>query len=119
MTQPTLEAAQAKIDGLARQCFSESDYELFCAVLLQLDKYRALADSNRESMYNQDKEFAEHMKIQQTEIDSLTESVAYWQKQATLLFVENKRLTEQSGKGAVHGGGDPNGVISKSGQDGL
>lgn len=113
MTQPTLEAAQAKIDGLARRYFSESDYELFCAVLLQLDKYRALAVSNRECMYNQDKEFAEHMKIQQTEIDSLTESVAYWQKQATLLFVENKRLTEQSGKGAEHGGGNTNGAVSE------
>lgn len=112
MTQLTLEAAQSKIDGLARECFRESDYELFCAVLLQLDKFRALADSNREALYNQDKEFAEHMKIQQTEIDSLTESVAYWQKQATLLFVENRRLTEQSGKGAEHGGGNSNENVS-------
>ncbi|WP_339241376.1 hypothetical protein MKX40_10555 [Paenibacillus sp. FSL R5-0517] len=116
MTQPTLEAAQAKIDGLAKKYFDESDYELFCAVLLQLEKYKALADSNREAMYSQDKEFIRHAEIQQEEIESLRRSVEYWQKRCTLLFVENDRLVNESGEGAEHGGGDhPNGVISKSG----
>ncbi|WP_128102802.1 hypothetical protein [Paenibacillus sp. DCT19] len=116
MTAPTLEAAQAKLDSLARELFSESDYELFCAVLLQLDKFKVLADSNREALYSQDKEFSDHAEIQRVEILSLTGSVAYWQKEATLLYVENKRLKERLGEGAEHGGGDhPNGVISKSG----
>ncbi|WJH28433.1 hypothetical protein N6H13_25920 [Paenibacillus sp. CC-CFT742] len=110
MTQPTLEAAQAKIDGLAMGYFSESDYELFCAVLLQLDKYRALADSNREALYKQDKEFVEHLEILQSEIESLSRTVAYWQKEATLLYVENKVL---KGEGIHHGGGNTNGAVSE------
>lgn len=112
MTQPTLEAAQAKIDGLARQYFSESDYELFCAILLQLDKYRALADSNREALYTQDKEFSKHMEIQQEKVESLNRDITYWQHKCTVLYVENDRLRNQSGKGAEHGG-DTNGIISK------
>ncbi|QLG39381.1 hypothetical protein HW560_15640 [Paenibacillus sp. E222] len=113
MTQPTLEAAQAKIDGLAREYFSDSDYELFCAVLLQLDKYKALADSNREAMFIQDKEFSQHAEIQQAEIDSLRRSVDYWQRKCTLLFVENDRLVKESEEGAEHGGGNTNGAVSK------
>ncbi|MET3831011.1 hypothetical protein ABIC86_002477 [Paenibacillus sp. DS2363] len=116
MTEPTLESAQAKIESLAREHFSESDYELFCAVLLQLDKYKALADSNREALYNQDREFASHMDIQQEKVESLNRDVAYWQHRCTLLFVENDRLKNQSGEGVEHGGGDgPNGIDTKCG----
>lgn len=114
MTQPTLEAAQAKIDGLARAHFSESDYELFCAVFLQLDKFMKLADSNREALYSQDKEFAEHMEIQQAEIESLQRSLEYWQRKCTALYVENDRLKNQSGEGAEHGG-DTVGIDTKCG----
>lgn len=110
MTQPTLEAAQAKIEGLARECFSESDYELFCAVLLQLDKYRALANNNREALYTQDKEFSEHLDIQQEKVESLNRDVAYWQHKCTVLYVENDRLRNQLGEGAAHGGGGTVGI---------
>ncbi|MEK3824444.1 hypothetical protein [Paenibacillus sp. FSL K6-1558] len=116
MNQTTLEGAQAKIDSLAKDHFSESDYELFCAVMLQLEKYKSLSDTQRSELYNQDKEFANHMEIQQEEINSLTRSVSYWQHQCTLLYVENKRLKREPGEGAEHGGGDyPNGAIPKSG----
>lgn len=116
MTETTLEGAQTKIDGLARKHFSEADYELFCAVMLQLEKYKLLADTQRTEMYNQDKEFASHMEIQQEEINSLTRSVSYWQHQCTLLYVENKKLKNEPREGAEHGGGDyPNGVIPKRG----
>lgn len=112
MTQLTLEAVQAKIDGLAREYFSESDYELFCAILLQLDKYRALADSNRVAIYNQDKEFSEHMDIQQAKVESLNRELAYWQHKCTMLYVENEHL-KKSGEGAEYGGGNTNGTVSE------
>ncbi|MDM5278816.1 hypothetical protein QUF95_15565 [Paenibacillus silvae] len=115
MTETTLEGVQAKIDGLAKEHFSTSDYELFCALLLQLDKYKQLSDENREALYRQDKEFSEHMDIQQEKVESLNREVAYWQHKCTVLHVENERL-KNKGEGAAHGGGDyPNGVIPKSG----
>ncbi|MFJ2044541.1 hypothetical protein ACIOBL_13090 [Paenibacillus taichungensis] len=115
MTAPTLEDVQAKLDILAKERFEEPDYELFCALLHQLDKYKKLADSNREALYSQDKEFASHMDIQKKKIESLNRDVAYWQHKCTVLYVENDRLMNQLGEGAEHGGGDyPNGVISKS-----
>lgn len=110
MTAPTLENVQAKLDILAREHFEESDYELFCAVIHQLDKYRTLAENQRKALYNQDKEFGVHMEIQQAEINSLTETVAYWQREATLLYVENRNLKEQTGEGAEHGGGGSIGI---------
>ncbi|WP_336761770.1 hypothetical protein [Paenibacillus sp. USHLN196] len=113
MTAPTLEDVQAKLDTLAKERFDESDYELFCALLHQLDKYKDLADSNREAMYSQDKEFSRHAEIQQEEIDTLRRSVEYWQKKCTLLFVENDRLVNESGEGAKHGGGNTNGTVSE------
>lgn len=53
MTEPTLEGVQAKIDSLAKEHFSESesDYELFCAVMLQLEKYKSLSDTQRSELY--------------------------------------------------------------------
>lgn len=116
MTAPILEEVQTKLDGLAKDHFTESDYELFCALVHQLEKYRKIADDQREALYNQDKEFGVHMEIQQAEINSLTETVAYWQREATLLYVENRNLKEQTGEGAKHGGGDdPNGIDTKCG----
>lgn len=113
MTAPTLEDVQAKLDTLAKERFDESDYELFCALLHHLDKYKALADSNREALYNQDREFASHMDIQQEKVESLNRDVAYWQHKCTVLYVENDRLRNQSGEGAEHGGGNTNGAISE------
>nr|WP_076216697.1 hypothetical protein [Paenibacillus sp. FSL R5-0765]OMF59422.1 hypothetical protein BK141_25255 [Paenibacillus sp. FSL R5-0765] len=116
MTAPILKDVQAKLDTLAKERFDESDYELFCTLLHQLDKYKALADSNREALYNQDRESASHMDIQQEKVESLNRDVAYWQHECTVLYVENKRLMNQSGEGAAHGGGDgPNGIDTKCG----